>query len=75
LNYPSACVAIDEYDCVMLSAAKHLDFAATCENEILRCCLRMTMTTQSLKGEEAERDSAFLLNMKWRMVVFDAVFD
>ena len=35
----------------MLSAAKHLTFSATCEDEILRLRLRMTVATQSLAGE------------------------
>src|SRR6266478_608892 len=39
----------------MLSAAKHLDFLATCEDEILRLCLRMTITTLEREGPRRGR--------------------
>jgi hypothetical protein len=35
----------------MLSEAKHLDFSAACEDEILRLRFRMTIATRSFDGE------------------------
>ena len=42
----------------MLSAAKHLDFLATCEDEILRLRLRMTITTLEREGPRRGRQSS-----------------
>jgi hypothetical protein len=43
----------------MLSEAKHLAFSGGYEVEILRLRLRMTIATQSLKGEEGNPGNSF----------------